>query len=299
MNIDEKLKVTEIQRFCMHDGPGVRTTVFLKGCPLRCSWCHNPETQKQESELLFYPVKCIGCRSCEGSCRVGAHTVNEEHFVNREICSTCFECVENCPTNALEKCGKDMSVDEILSVVKKDLAFYGDTGGITVSGGEPFLQKDGVIALLKACKSCGISTAVETCGFADTDVLRAAVPFVDLFLWDLKDTNDDRHKSHTGAPVSRILENLTEISQMGARIRLRCILVDGINTEEEHYRNIADIEKSIPNSEGIELIPYHPYGGTKAVFLGGNDNGNSDWIPDKSKIEYAKKIIRDRGATVI
>ena len=175
--MNTKLKVTEIQRFCMHDGPGLRTTVFLKGCPLKCAWCHNPETQKKESQLLFYLTKCIGCSACACVCKQGAHEINDKHTIDRDKCVSCFDCVNACPTNALEKCGNDMTVDEILSVVKKDVAFYGENGGLTISGGEPFMQGETVITLLKECKALGFSTAAETCGYADTKVLVKASEF--------------------------------------------------------------------------------------------------------------------------
>ena len=155
MNTEMKLRVTEIQRFCMHDGPGVRTTVFLKGCPLRCAWCHNPETQKSIAELLFYQNKCIGCGECTISCPQGAHAIEKQHVIDREKCILCAECAKGCPTGALEICGNKYTVEEILSIAEKDRAFYGKSGGVTLSGGEPFAQGEAVIELLKACKEKG------------------------------------------------------------------------------------------------------------------------------------------------
>ena len=155
MSTERKLKVTEIQRFCMHDGPGVRTTVFLKGCPLHCAWCHNPETQNFKPELLFYESKCIGCGACANVCQGGAHSVRDKHLIDRAKCMLCGGCEDACPTGALEICGKDYTVSDILTIVEKDLAFYGKDGGITVSGGEPFSQGTALIDLLKACKKRG------------------------------------------------------------------------------------------------------------------------------------------------
>lgn len=298
MNIDKKLKVTEIQRFCMHDGPGVRTTVFLKGCPLRCLWCHNPETQNHSSEVLFYPQKCIGCRSCFNSCSVNAHSFDETHSLDREKCVSCFTCSDNCPTGALEFCGKELSVEEILKVVEKDSSFYGEFGGITVSGGEPLAQKS-VVDLLKECKNRGISTAVETCGYVSADILKMAIPFVDLFLWDLKDTDDVRHQYYTGVSNKLILENINIANELKARIRLRCILVSGVNTEELHYEKIAEIAASLDRSDGVEFLPYHAYGGTKSVFLGFEDGGKKEWIPTENEVAKAKEILRNRGIQII
>lgn len=299
MSIDVKLKVTEIQRFCMHDGPGVRTTVFLKGCPLRCAWCHNPETQKMDSELLLYSQKCVGCMGCLNSCSVGAHSVGEVHEIDREKCVTCFVCSDSCPTGALEKCGTDMTVEEILKTAEKDSAFYGEFGGLTVSGGEPFAQKESALELLKACRERGISTAVETCGYANTHILEDSVPFVDLFLWDIKDTDDIRHKKYTGVSNKLILENLKAVNNLGANIRLRCILVKGVNTDEGHYNNIAEIARTIEHFDGVEFIPYHAYGGSKAVFLGLKDNGNREWIPSENDVIYAKEYLASKGICVL
>ncbi len=207
----------------------------------------------------------------------------------------CGECVKNCWTNALELCGTEYSIEEILSVVERDRPFYGESGGVTVSGGEPFAHKEKTIAFLKACKQRGFSTVVETCGYADPDVIRDAVPYVDLFLWDIKDTDGVRHEQYTGVPNRIILENLSLVNQANAKIRLRCILVNGVNTDERHYFAIADIAKTINHLDGVELIPYHAYGGTKAVFLGGEDNGKKEWIPTAEEIERAKSILKKRG----
>ena len=295
MNTEMKLRVTEIQRFCMHDGPGIRTTVFLKGCPLRCAWCHNPETQKSSAELLFYQNKCIGCGECIISCPQGAHAIEEQHVIDREKCILCAECAKGCPTGALEICGNKYTVTEILSVIEKDRAFYGNIGGVTLSGGEPFAQKESTVALLKACKEKGFHTAVETCGYADAAVLCAAIPFVDLFLWDIKDSDNERHKKYTGASNQKILDNLLLADAMGANTRLRCILINGINTNEAHYHKIAKIASSLSHCEGVEWIPYHAYGGAKNMFLGGWDSGRKEWIPTPEQMEKAKASLKFSG----
>ncbi len=295
MNTEKTLKVTEIQRFCMHDGPGIRTTVFLKGCPLRCAWCHNPETQTSASELLFYRNKCVGCGVCESSCLHAVHAVRGQRVVDRTKCVLCGECVKYCPTGALEVCGKNMSVDEILSVAERDKDFYGLNGGITLSGGEPFAQNAATVALLKACKEKGLHVVVETCGCVDTNVLLEAVPFVDLFLWDVKDTDDERHKKYTGMSNRAILDNLAAVDASGAKTRLRCILINGVNTREEHYRGVAEIAASLAHCEGVEFLPYHTYGGAKKVFLGGEDNGKNEWIPTDEQLERAKSVLKENN----
>ena len=299
MSTETKLTVTEIQRFCMHDGPGIRTTVFLKGCPLSCAWCHNPETQKREREILFYPKKCVACGQCHAVCPRGAHTVTEEHSFDRSVCLRCGECTVECPTAALEICGREMTVSEILGEVQRDAAFYGENGGLTLSGGEPFLHGEAAVALLSAAKARGLHTAVETSGYADPAVLMAAVPYVDLFLWDLKDTDGERHRRYTGVTNERILENLRLVDRLGARVRLRAILVKGVNTETAHYRRLAEIAGTLRSSEGVEFIPYHAYAGTKAVFIGKEDNGRADWIPDGDEILRAKETVRAVGVDVL
>ena len=210
MSIETKLRVTEIQRFCMHDGPGVRTTVFLKGCPLRCAWCHNPETQRAEPELLLNVARCIGCLACVSVCPSEAQAFDSIRTVDRDNCRACGACAEVCPTAALEVCGREYTAGELADVIERDRAFYGERGGVTLSGGEPLLQGEGILALLRECRERGIPTAVETCGFADPSVIEAAVPHVDLFLWDVKDTDDVRHKRYTGVSSARIIENLLE-----------------------------------------------------------------------------------------
>lgn len=299
MNIEAKLKVTDIQRFCMHDGHGIRTTVFLKGCPLRCEWCHNPETQKRAAELLFYPKKCIYCGACEAACPMGIHRVCDGHNIDRRSCALCGRCAQSCPTAALELCGNDMSVKDIVSEIERDREFYRENGGVTVSGGEPFAQGEAVIELLRACHEKGINTAVETCGYADVEILRAAAPFVDTFLWDVKDTDSRRHERYTGVSNELILNNLSEIAQMNARIRMRCILVNGVNTDKPHYDAIAELCKGIHNFDGAELIACHAYSGTKATFIGKEDNGRRDWIPTADQLESARAILTANGIYVL
>ena len=289
-NTKRTLLVTELQRFCMHDGPGIRTTVFLKGCSLRCAWCHNPETQERGAELLYYSDRCIGCMQCVGVCPRGVHTGTDTHRIDRDKCISCFACADVCPPRALERCGREMTAEEILSEIERDRAFYGSTGGVTLSGGEPLLWEESV-RLLSLCKEAGLHTAIETCGMVSREVLLSALPYTDLFLWDLKDTDSARHRKYTGAPNEPILENLEAINRRGARIRLRCILVNGVNTDPSHYRRVAEIASRIENFDGAEWIPYHAYGGSKAVFLGRSDNGNREWIPSAESLLEARETL--------
>ncbi len=294
-----RLPVTEIQRFCMHDGPGVRTVVFLKGCPLRCAWCHNPETQRAAPEMLFYESKCIYCGACVSACPAGAHSIHPERVFDRDKCTACGRCAAVCCTDAITPAARDMTAVEILSAVLRDRAFYGDNGGITVSGGEPMTHPHGVIALLTACKEAGITTCVETCGEFSPAHLPALCAAADLLLWDVKDTDPARHKSYTGVDNTRILRNLKEADRQGAKTRLRCILVNGINTVESHYAALVGLYGELSHCEGIEFLPYHAYGGSKMLPLGLPDNGRTEWIPDTAAADAAKTYLRDRGVPVI
>jgi len=293
------LPVTEIQRFCMHDGPGVRTTVFFKGCPLRCAWCHNPETQEIAREILYYPSKCILCGLCTSVCASNSHSITPDgHRFDRTSCSVCGKCSEVCPTGALEATPRYMSVKEILNVVEKDLAFYGNDGGITLSGGEPLIHGDKLLKLLKACKKKHIGIVIETCGYFDGSILPSLAPLTDIILWDIKDTNDARHTENTGVSNKRITENLFLADRLGIKTVLRCIMVNGINTDTPHLDAISEIWRSLKHCMYVELLPYHAYGGSKATAIGRKDNGNAEWIPSKEYITSAEKYLISKNVTV-
>lgn len=288
------LIVSDIQRFCMHDGEGLRTTVFLKGCPLKCKWCHNPETQSNKSQLLFYRQKCIDCGEC-AVCPQGAHYFADGHTLSREKCINCGKCAAVCPTGALETVGVEKSIDEIEAEALRDIAFYGEKGGVTISGGEPMQQFEGLTELLGRLKSKGVNTCVETCGYFDKKHLDDIVKYTDMFLWDIKLTDNKIHKEYTGVESRRIIENLLLADSLGAKTLLRCIIVKGVNDNADHYKGIADIFGRLNNCVGVELIPYHTYGGSKSMALNGIDNGNADWIPDKEDILNAKTVLQGLG----
>ncbi len=292
------MKVADIQRFCMHDGPGIRTVVFAKGCPLCCKWCHNPETQKNLPTLLYYPVKCIACGRCT-SCANGVHEMLEQHMLNREKCGACGLCVEKCPTGALELCGKEMSCAAILHEVLRDQPFYSTGGGVTFSGGEPFVWGDDLVAMLAACKAQGVGTAVETCGYTSPALLEQAAPYTDLFLWDIKDTDEERHFAGTGVSLKPILQNLQMVDCLGAKTRLRCILLAGVNTCHRHYRDLARIAASLHHCEGVEFLPYHAYGGAKANAAGLSYEMHPEWIPTDVQMQEAKDCLMAMGMTVL
>ncbi len=293
----ERLPVTKIQRFSTHDGPGVRTTVFLKGCPLRCEWCHNPETQSVRQEVMVSSSLCVLCGSCAAVC--AAHRVGEEHSFDRSVCTGCGRCADACPTGALERAAAEMSAEEILSAVMQDAVFYGESGGITLSGGEPMAHPAGTIALLRAAKDAGLHTAIETCGYFSPEYLPELAAVTDLFLWDCKDSDPVRHERYTGVSNVRILENLRALDALGAQIELRCILVKGVNLTDAYLAAIAETYHALHNCPGVTLLPYHAYGSSKARQLGREDNAHPAWIPAEEDMAHARDFLRDRNVPLL
>ena len=288
-----RLPVTKIQKFCTGDGPGIRTTVFLKGCPLRCIWCHNPETQSVKQEFFYTETFCVSCGRCCSVCPSGAHRLTDSgHVLDREKCVGCMDCVAECFSTALEACSTPQTVEEIYDEVLKDRAFYGKTGGVTVSGGEPMLHADAVARLFELCRGSGVKTAMETCGFFEQEKLKAVLPFTDLFLWDLKDTDDGRHLKNTGVSFGKIHENLRAADEMGAKTVLRCIMIRGVNTDRAHLEAVAQIYRSLKNCLGVELLPYHTYGDSKRAQLGLPSAAHPEWVPTAEEMRSAKTFLR-------
>ena len=224
--------------------------------------------------------------------------VDTKHLLDRTACKGCMNCVRSCPTGALESCMEWLSEDEIFLEVMKDVAFYND-GGVTFSGGEPTLYADKLIPLLRRFKTDQIHTAIETCGYFDPVVLPELVNTTDLFLWDIKDTNNKRHLANTGVSNERIIRNLKMADALGAKTILRCILLKSINLNPEHLKMIAELYRSLSHCSGIELLPYHTYGASKNVQLGLPENAHRDWIPSENDICEAKDLLRKYGVPVI
>ncbi len=262
--------IFDIQRFCVHDGPGIRTTVFFKGCPLRCIWCHNPESQKREVSLAYYDGKCISCGACVQVCPQNCHTFAEKsHLFDRSECARCGQCVAACSVEALELLGRKESADAVLEEVLRDKTFYENSGGgMTVSGGEPLMQGAFLIELLKGAKAEGLHTCIETCGFASKETLREVAKYTDLFLFDIKETDDERHEKLTGVPFAPILENLMLLNALGAKVVLRCPLVPEVNVRDEHLEGIARIAAKLDRLLEVNVLAYHLLGNSKYDALG-------------------------------
>ncbi len=251
--------VFDIKRFSIHDGPGLRTTVFFKGCPLRCSWCHNPESQTRRPELIFWDDRCLRCQACISTCKQGAISLVENHIItDSKKCILDAACIGVCYAEARQIAGSEMSVPQTMSEVERDRAFYDEsTGGVTFSGGEPLMQADFLLALLMACRQSEISTTLDTCGFARWETINRIRPHVDLFLYDLKFMDPARHKRHTGASNNRILENLQRLSKYGHNIIVRVPIIPGINNDMDNIRGIAAFAAGLPSLNRVDILPYH------------------------------------------
>lgn len=287
------LPVTKIQHFCTKDGPGIRTTVFLKDCPLRCIWCHNPETQTASPPFFYTDHLCIRCGGCAQVCPKAVHRITKTgHLLDRTACTHCMRCVKLCPTGALEACVQMLSPEEILREVLQDHAFYGTTGGVTFSGGEPTVHADQLIPLLRTFKEHGIHTAIETCGYFDPGILPALTAVTDLFLWDIKDTDDTRHFTNTGVSNRRILDNLKRADTLGAQTVLRCILLKSVNLNTAHLQALISLYQTLTHCVGVELIPYHTYGVSKNRQLGKNGIAHKEWIPSTEELHQAEDFLQ-------
>ncbi len=286
-----KHTVTDIQRFCMHDGPSVRTTVFLKGCPLNCFWCHNPETKKESAQLLFYPSKCIGCGACL-ACAHGVHCDKDgKHGIDTQKCVACGACTELCPTGALSIAGREMESEEIIELALRDSAFYGEQGGITLSGGEPMLRPEACIELLKLARERGLNTCIETSGYFDEKYVEPLCRACDCILWDVKDTNDERHRENVGVSNERILKNLRLADSFGTPIVLRCVLLKGVNLEEEHLTRVRELYLSMKNAVRVDLLPCHSLGNAKLSAMGQEPVDLARFEPTREDVEGARKIL--------
>jgi pyruvate formate lyase activating enzyme len=254
--------IYDIKHFAVHDGPGVRTTIFLKGCPLGCLWCHSPESQEAKPQIAFNPNRCIGCDSCVESCQEGALPAPGNIDVGK--CTLCGSCVEECYSNALEMVGKYVNIGYVLDAVTRDRAVIKRSGGgVTISGGEPLSQPDFTLRLLTSLKEEGYHTALDTCGQAPVAVVDSMLPYVDLLLYDVKHMNPEKHRELTGVSNDAILSNLRHVARRRKPIHIRMPLIPGVNDSEENLADTCMFIKGLERVDTIELLPYHRLGVSK------------------------------------
>lgn len=301
-NHDAEGIVFDVQRGSLHDGPGVRTTVFLKGCPLRCAWCHNPESRQLRPQLGFDVAKCIGCQACASACESDVHhfvagaSGPASHVLRWGQCIAAGRCVTACPTGALQLYGSRRTVGSIMAEVEKDRVYYATLGGgLTLSGGEPTVQMDFCVALLTAARAAGISTCVETCGIGSPQAYEKLLPLTDVFLFDYKLTGAALHRELTGVPPDRILENLRWLHEKQASIVLRCPILPGINDADEHFAAIASLVRELGSIREVHLLPYHDSGRGKYDRIGEPRPSLQTVVPDLSDRNRWRSALLDAG----
>ena len=298
-NNGKKGLIFNIQRFSIHDGPGIRTTVFMKGCPLGCLWCSNPESRDYFPNLIVRDISCKGCGACVEACLEGAIRISEEggRKIDWDRCTQCLMCADACIYGSLNICGKYLEVKEVLDEVMKDEAFYKNSGGgITVSGGEALSQPRFVVSLLKEGKRRGLHATIDTSGYAPWHEMKKILRFADLVLFDIKHLDPVEHRKATGVDNGLILENLKRASRERV-IWLRMPLIAGYNDSREHIDDIATLAKDV-GAEKISLLPYHEGGKSKSEQIGRSYKIPEARRPDDEHVESLKGLVEKRGIKV-
>ncbi len=278
--------IFEIKRFAVHDGDGIRTTVFFKGCPLNCVWCHNPEGLYAKPQIAYYAHKCQNCGACTELC--AANSLEKTHAFDKKACNGCGKCVPVCPAEAFIKYGKTVDTDQLLSAILEDKPFYENSGGgVTLSGGECLCQADACAELLQKCKAEGLHTAVDTCGFVPRTAFDKVIPYTDVFLYDLKAFDEDVHIKCTGRSNKQILENLRYLNEKNCKIEIRIPYVPHYN--DDQMEKIRDFLQTLKNIVRVRVLPYHNYAGSKYEALG-IKHALPDTLPTDEEIKKAEAL---------
>lgn len=274
--IERKARIFNVQKYNMYDGDGIRTLIFFQGCPLRCKWCANPEGMLKKNRVMFKSMSCEDCGACVDVCPVGIHSISSKtskHEINRDRdCIGCGKCVDACLKSAISIVGEEKTISELLEIAEEDRTFYEMSGGgVTLGGGEVLMQPEAATSLLMACKHEGINTAIETCGYATLENILKVAEFTDMFLFDVKHIDSDRHFELTGVRNERILENLQELLKRKYKVKIRMPLLKGVNDHKEDIEKIMELltkYKDYRNFKGVDLLPYHKMGVNKYIQLG-------------------------------
>ena len=288
----------DIQRGSLHDGPGVRTTFFLKGCPLRCRWCHNPETWRSSPQLSYHAANCVMCGRCAAVCPHQVHRIDEGiHTVDFSRCVACGRCVDACQNKALKVIGTRHTQEKAVSIARRDRMFYEQTGGgVTLSGGEPLLQFAFASEFLRRCREEGIHTCLETSGFGSEEAIRRMLPTVDLWYFDWKVSDEESAAKYLGVPLHVIRKNLNTVLESGARVVLRCPIIPGVNDHKKHFGEIATLLDTYPSLEEAQLLPYHPFGVDKSRNIGSEEE--TFRTPEESDLNAWTEWFRENAPMV-
>lgn len=287
--------ISDIKRMSVHDGPGIRTTLFMKGCPLRCKWCHNPENLIREPVLSFTEKLCVGCAACAAVCASGVHIVDSGiHTIDHDKCTACGKCVEECYTGALKIYGRSETAEDTAKLLLEDRAFYARSGGgVTFSGGEPLMQSGFLREVMEILKREGIHIAVDTCGHAPWEAFETVLPYTDIFLYDIKHIDPQAHRAGTGVGNETILENLRRLCAAGAKAEIRTPVIPGYNDSPEELGAVARLLSTLRGISGWRLLPYHSMAKAKYDAIGGEYPMPETEMPDNERMRALQASLRE------